>query len=204
MNLFRRLANPLFALFLVLPFLTVACSSDSDDSDDGIPSITLTDEDGSTTVDLDVLDDVLDTLPVGGISDDERAGLVFMREEEKLARDVYIYLFAQWGKKVFDNISRSEVTHTEAVLTLLVRYNIPDPVGNNAEGVFEDTYLQGLYDSLIAAGSASLLDGLFVGAEIEELDILDIQRLADEVVDNEDIVVVYENLIKGSRNIEVN
>ena len=200
MKSFRQSTNPLLMLLLALSFLTVGCSSDSKDSDDDVPSITVTEEDGSTSVDADVLDDILDALPKDAISEDERAGLVFMREEEKLARDVYIYLFAQWGQKVFDNISESEQSHTDAVLALLDRYDIPDPVGSNAEGVFEDSYLQGLYDSLIASGSASLLDGLYAGAEIEELDIIDIQRLADEVVGNEDIVIVYENLIKGSRN----
>lgn len=123
-----------------------------------------------------------------------------MREEEKLARDVYIYLFDQWGSEVFDNISNSEQTHTDAILTLLVRYDITDPVGNNAEGVFVDTFLQGLYDTLVAQGSASLIDALLVGAAIEEIDIIDIQNLVNALVGNEDIALVYENLLKGSRN----
>lgn len=200
MKILNYLTNPLFMLLLVLPVLTVGCSSDSVD-EETVTSITTTADDGATSVDEVVLDDLLETLQSPGeLSAEEIAGLVFMREEEKLAHDVYVYLFAEWNAKVFDSISNSEHTHTDAILTLLNRYNIPDPVGSNAEGVFEDVYLQGLYDLLIATGSASLLDGLYVGAEIEEIDILDIQRLADEVVDNQDIVIVYENLIKGSRN----
>ena len=37
------------------------------------------------------------------LSDAEAATLVFMREEEKLARDVYITLYDQWEHPVFNN-----------------------------------------------------------------------------------------------------
>jgi hypothetical protein len=134
------------------------------------------------------------------LSEAEVNGLLFMREEEKLARDVYIAMYALGYSKVFDNISNSEQTHTDAILTLLNRYAIPDPVGDNAEGVFVDPVLQDLYDALIVLGSPSQIEALFVGAEIEEIDILDIQKYIDEVEGNSDIVVVYENLMKGSRN----
>ena len=193
----HRFTKPLLIIFFTLPFYITGCSSEGTDD---VISITTTDEDGSTSVDDTVLTDVLDTLPLEDLSTAESDGLVFMREEEKLARDVYIYLFDQWGSKVFDNISNSEQTHTDAILTLLVRYDITDPVGNNAEGVFVDTYLQGLYDTLVAQGSASLIDALIVGAAIEEIDIIDIQTLVNALEGNEDIVLVYENLLKGSRN----
>lgn len=134
------------------------------------------------------------------LSDDEAAGLVFMREEEKLARDVYIYLYQTWGQKTFEYIAASEQTHTDAMLELLYKYGIDDPVGDNAEGVFVDQYLQGLYDTLVATGSASLIDGLLVGAAIEEIDLIDIKHLVDELDGNDDIKQVYENLIAGSEN----
>ena len=123
-----------------------------------------------------------------------------MREEEKLAHDVYTELNALWSHNTFANISLSEQTHTEAVLLLIERYAIIDPVGSNPVGVFQDPALQGLYDILLARGSATLIDALVVGAEIEEIDLVDIEdRLAD-VSENNDIVLVYENLMKGSRN----
>jgi hypothetical protein len=139
-------------------------------------------------------------MPLGVISAEEEAGLVFMREEEKLAHDVYIQLDAQWQQAVFANIAVSELTHTEAVLLLLQRYTISDPVGPNPAGVFVDPTLQGRYDMLVARGSATLIDALMVGAEIEELDIFDLDQRLATVVDNDDIVLVYENLKKGSRN----
>ena len=86
------------------------------------------------------------------------------------------------------------------MLVLLDRYSIIDPVGSNAEGVFVDVSLQGLYDTLVAQGSASLIDALLVGTAIEEIDIIDIQNLVDALEGNDDIALVYENLMKGSRN----
>ena len=142
----------------------------------------------STSTSLDIL------------SDNEAAGLVFMREEEKLARDVYIYLYEAWGQKTFDNIAASEQAHTDAMLDLLHKYGLDDPVGYNDEGVFVDQKLQGLYDTLIATGSASLIDALLVGAAIEEIDLIDIKHLVDELDGNDDIRLVYENLIAGSEN----
>lgn len=197
MKYFKKSITPLFILLAGLSFLTVGCS---DGTTDTISSITTTDDDGSTSVVDATLDDVLFTLPLDDISETELHGLLFMREEEKLAHDVYVYLFAEWGATVFDKISQSEQTHTDAILTLLERYGITDPVGDNPEGIFVNQLLQDLYDDLISIGSSSLESALYVGAEIEEIDILDIQKYVDEVEGNEDIVIVYENLLKGSRN----
>lgn len=197
MKLLNKLINPMFVLMLALSVLTVGCSSDSEET---ITSITTTDEDGSTSVDDAALDDVLSGLPLEDLSAAEAAGLVFMREEEKLAHDVYVAMFSLGYSKVFDNISNSEQTHTDAMLTLLERYGIPDPVGTNPEGIFVNTDLQALYDVLIDLGSPSLIEALFVGAEIEEIDIIDIQNLVDALEGNEDIAIVYESLMKGSRN----
>jgi hypothetical protein len=166
----------------------------------GPPDIVEVDADGNTSVDMNSLQTEMAGIALGTISAAEGAGLVYMREEEKLAHDVYIYLDSLWHHNTFANIAISEQTHTEAVLFLLDRYSITDPVGMNGEGVFSDPALQGLYDSLTARGSASLLDALIVGAEIEEIDLIDLETRLAEVVDNEDIVLVYENLMKGSRN----
>ena len=42
------------------------------------------------------------------LPDSETVTLKFMREEEKLARDVYLYLFDVWGQWIFENIAASE------------------------------------------------------------------------------------------------
>ena len=133
------------------------------------------------------------------LSDIEAAHLVFMREEEKLARDTYITLGESWGLKVFSNISRSEQTHMDALLTLLNAYGLEDPVVDNAVGSFTNVILAGLYVDLVASGEASLLDALYVGAFIEEVDIRDIEYAIAETT-KADIIAVYENLIAGSEN----
>lgn len=199
----KKSVNPLIIFLLAASVFVVGCSSTNSEEPVTRTSITTTDADGVTSVDDTALNDLLDTYtPPDDLSAEEIAGLLFMREEEKLAHDVYIDLYATWGAKVFDNISKSEQTHTDAILVLLNKYNIPDPVGTNAEGVFVDPYLQTLYVDLIIMGSPpnALTNALVVGALIEEIDILDIQNEVDKVEGNGEIVVVYENLIKGSRN----
>lgn len=125
--------------------------------------------------------------------------LEYMREEEKLARDVYRTLFGIWGLPVLDNISESEQVHTTQVEDMLEKYRLPDPVVDDATGVFVDQELAVLYDTLIVEGSRSSLKALYVGAAIEEIDMIDLQRAIDET-DNADIQRLYENLMSGSRN----
>jgi hypothetical protein len=138
-------------------------------------------------------------LPYQEVDAAEREDLVFMREEEKLARDVYRALDDLWGMRVFRNIAGAEQSHMNALLTLLEKYEIPDPVGSNGPGEFSSSQLQTLYDELIAQGSQSLIDALVVGATIEDLDIHDLDTALGRT-DNEDIRTVYQNLQKGSRN----
>lgn len=143
--------------------------------------------------------DQVDELPIEPLSDGELAALSFMREEEKLARDVYLHFYDLWGSNIFINIANSEQTHTDAVLHLIQKYGLADPAAGNQEGIFLDPMLQGLYDMLIAQGTPSLMDALVVGATVEDLDIYDLHRLMMEV-DNQDIILVFEMLLKGSRN----
>jgi hypothetical protein len=132
------------------------------------------------------------------LSEDEVSALLYMREEEKLARDVYIALGSRWNLPVFQNISQSEQTHMDAIKVLLDRYELTDPISNE-NGIFTNPDLQTLYNDLIARGSQSLAEALNVGAAIEEIDILDLQqRLAQ--TDNADIQQVFNNLLNGSSN----
>lgn len=134
------------------------------------------------------------------LSADEIAGLMFMREEEKLAHDVYVALYEKWGHNVFYQISLSEATHTAAILGLIESHDLDDPVDDNPPGVFENDDLQALYNQLVAMGQPSLIDALKVGCLIEEKDIKDINDKKALVIDEPDIVTVYDNLLCGSRN----
>lgn len=138
------------------------------------------------------------TLPLEPLSVEEEGSLYLMREEEKLARDVYQALFEKWELAIFSNIASSEQRHTDRIKYLLDRYQLSDPFIDQP-GVFSDAHLQELYTALVVRGSASQLEALMVGATIEDLDIHDLDNLLP-VVDNADITQVYENLLKGSRN----
>ncbi|MCA9966153.1 MAG: DUF2202 domain-containing protein [Anaerolineales bacterium] len=133
------------------------------------------------------------------LTDDEAAGLLFMREEEKVARDVYLTLYDEWGLRVFSNIASSEQQHMDAILTLINLYGLTDPVGSNDVGVFTNPDLQALYDDLLAQGLESPAAAIEVGILIEQTDIADLQtRLA--ATDNSNIERVYNNLLRGSQN----
>ncbi len=136
---------------------------------------------------------------VSSLSLEEGAALTFMREEEKLAHDVYAALYSLWGANVFYQISLSETTHTEAILALLTKYGIADPAANTAPGEFADPALQALYNTLMTMGQVSLIDALGVGALIEETDIHDINEKV-AITDEADILTVYTSLLCGSGN----
>lgn len=138
-------------------------------------------------------------LPSEPLSQEEIDSLLLMREEEKLARDVYQTLYEKWGLQIFTNIAQSEQTHAEAVRDLLEKYDIADPVADDTIGAFVNSDMQKLYTELVAKGEASEVAALTVGATIEDLDIKDLQDLIAKT-DNQDIAMVYENLTRGSRN----
>ena len=137
-------------------------------------------------------------LPFEDLSQEEIDGLLFMREEEKLARDTYLRLYDLFGLRNFRNISKSEQAHMDAILYLLNKYEIEDPVGSNEIGVFENEELQQLFNGLMEMGQVGKIEALKVGALIEETDILDIQNELDNTVDNQDLRFVYGNLIRAS------
>lgn len=148
-----------------------------------------------------------DQLPIGisepevlsdELNQNEIDALLFMREEEKLARDVYLTLYEEWNLAIFNNIARSEQQHMDAVKVLLDRYDLEDPMLGEI-GDFENQTLQELYDELVITGSKSIQDALLVGGAIEEIDILDLKEGLTEST-NPDVIRVFESLLRGSYN----
>lgn len=125
--------------------------------------------------------------------------LQFLREEEKLARDVYITLYAKWKINIFNNISKSEQQHTDAVKALIAARGFVDPVTDDTVGVFVNKTLDGLYGSLTSKGALSEVEAIIVGVTIEDLDIEDIEHMKARTSDKE-ALAVYDNLQCGSRN----
>jgi hypothetical protein len=132
------------------------------------------------------------------LSDEVKQQLQFMGEEEKLARDVYVYLEGLWNNNVFANIAKAEQIHIDSVSKFLEAYNIPN-LAPEAYGVFTNASLQALYDSLIVKGSLSVTEALMVGALIEEVDISDLYTSIAEANDQA-IIQMYTGLLNGSYN----
>lgn len=136
------------------------------------------------------------TLPVGILSDIQKQDLVYMFEEEKLARDVYLHLYDTWGLKIFYNIAQSEGQHMDSIKALLQKYVLHIPA--DTRGVFENTTLAILYGQLTTSGDSSIISGLQIGIDIENLDIEDL--VARNVGVPADVQLVYDSLKNGSYN----
>lgn len=143
-------------------------------------------------------DDDNDNVALIPLSQTEINDLKFLREEEKLAHDVYLFSFEKYQINIFNSISQSEQTHTESVLALLNKYGIVDPASAQI-GIFNNQDLQALYTSLTAQASISLVEALKVGATVEDLDINDIDDFTVNTTKS-DLLSVYNNLNCGSKN----
>jgi hypothetical protein len=119
----------------------------------------------------------------------------------------------------------SEQTHTDTVRDMLAKYGIPDPNpdANNLPdsiGVFTGAdygwYFTEKYLALVDRGTPSLLDALYVGAFIEELDMLDIVGCPKVIVETDNgieegqcgllytdepaLQTMYTHLVDGSKD----
>jgi len=176
-------------------------------------------------LDEDSDDDKSDDDLSNGLDKAEQHHLTFMREEEKLARDVYASLASMWpDSSVFVNVGEgSEQTHADVMRDKLEEYGLedPNPETNNLPsslGVFtgEDygAYFTDKYQLLINQGSQSELDALYVGALIEELDMHDIVNCPEVIVDTDNgindcglhytdeqpLINAYNSLLDGSKS----
>ena len=176
-----------------------SCSKEDDivKDEDNIPVIEETSEELSElykTIEKSIL-----ALPKENLDQGELDGLMLMREEEKLARDVYEYMYLKYDMKIFNNIMKSEEAHMFAVKVMIEKYDLEDPVDDSPAGVFKSHELQNIYNALIDKGNVSLTEALIVGTIIEDLDIHDLNELL-KTSSNKDLIYVYENLNLGSRN----
>jgi hypothetical protein len=133
------------------------------------------------------------------LTDTDLDGLLWMREEEQLAHDVYVTLGYLWGLRIFENIAASETTHIDAARAVLDGYDLVDPAADNDLGTFTNPQIQDLFDRLVAEGSSSVVAALEVGAFIEELDIVDL-RVRDSATEEVVLTELYAQLEHGSRN----
>lgn len=133
------------------------------------------------------------------VSDTDIENLLYMQQEEKLARDVYLTLYEQWGAAIFANISESEQQHMDAIKRLLKIFSLEEFIIDDTAGFFTDQEFTDQYEQCVALGSASLLDALNVGVSIEEQDIVDLTEALEETTAR-NVRRVFENLLAGSEN----
>lgn len=190
---FIRYLGAALGMAAFTPVLT-GCGGGSEDAADAAP---VTDD--STAA---VTDTPPGVVTATGLSQAEIDGLLYMVEEEKLAHDVYVALDALWGTQVsvFSSIAPSETQHTESVRERILAHGLTDPTADKAPGQFVNQELQALYDTLVGKGQTNLIEALQVGCLIEEVDIQDLMDRKAEVIDEPDIVAVYDSLMCGSRN----
>lgn len=186
MNAKFTITSALIGSMLACSSAVIAGGSRYDGGNQGSATIKLSSNQNATTTDL---------------SSAEVDDMRFMREEEKLARDVYLTMDEYWGKqtRVFANIAESEQSHTSTVNYILDKFSVEDPVTNDSIGVFTNQELQALYNDLIAKGKLSFINALYVGALIEEKDMKDILAAIDRT-DERAIIIAYSNLLDGSKS----
>jgi len=132
------------------------------------------------------------------LSNQEIENLQFLKEEEKLARDVYLYSFDLYNQNIFKNISNSEQSHMNSVTVIMNKYNIQD-LSFEERGKFSNELLQELYDHLTELSERSLEDALIAGATVEDLDINDLNNFILNT-DHQDVEDMLQLLNCGSRN----
>lgn len=181
----------LFIFFLILlPLELISCESDANSAEEYSAGYVETE----TPAQIAAINSAVGTLD---ITPADMAGLMLMREEEKMAKDVYTYFYSQFNYRIFNNISKSETVHSEAVLRVINYYKLTDPTTNVA-GTFSDAHMQELYTKFTTEAK-TVEDALKTGAFIEEYDIADLKKLIAET-DNTYIKRVYTNLKGGSEN----
>ena len=191
-------------VFILVVAFVAGCGGEVETSTtlDTDAGVTTTAVDASTTTTtLEGADRTHPTADVaaGPLGQQEQAALIYLREEEKLAHDVYVTLYEKWGTRVFSNISVSETKHMASMKSLLDNYGLADPISTDEIGVFTNQELQRLFDTLVARGGVSQAEALKVGVTIETKDIEDLERLI-ALTSHSDIDEVAQNLLGGSQN----
>jgi hypothetical protein len=166
---------------------------------EGPALVTRVDDQGYTAVDLGALAGALGELKAGELDEPELEAILYLREGEKLARELFLILDEQWGESTFALAATAEDTHTEALKALIDRYELWDPMSVTSGGEYVNEELYELHHKLAGQGRDSLVEALKVGVEIEEISILDLREYVAET-DDADVQMVYENLLRASRN----
>lgn len=145
---------------------------------------------------IPVLQPLTDSAP---LTMTESGDILFIREEEQLAHDLYTRWYGMYSIPVFSNIAASETMHVNEVQLLIDRYGLQGNRIGNASTGYHNATIQSLYNSLAAQGDASLTGALEASLAVEERDIADLDHALAGTT-RADIIQVYSNLRRGSEN----
>lgn len=145
---------------------------------------------------IPVLQPLPDSAP---LTTTESGDILFMREEEQLAHDLYTRWYGMYSIPVFSNIAASETMHVNEVQLLIDRYGLQGNQIGNASTGYHNATIQSLYNSLAPQGDASLTGALEASLAVEERDIADLDHALAGTT-RADIIQVYSNLRRGSEN----
>ena len=155
------------------------------------------------------------------LSQDNINDLAYMGNEERLAHDVYMYLYNYHGKSInqlYNIASKSETKHISIVRDLVNKYNITKdnitnlstaPVASSSTpqsslpaGKYDIASIQNLYNTLIAKGKNSKQDALEVGCMVEVTDINDLNEKIEHAQESgaQDLIDGFNILRNGSYN----
>lgn len=200
-------------LSLLTSFLLIGC--DSSDITKNMQNSDVTAQKASAAIPQPVLD-AIDT-EKSVVNQELLNTLSYMGNEERLAYDVYNYLYTLYPEvKQLDNIaSKAEIVHIQTVQKLVQKYiseysqftNTENELGykdsaveDMTAGSYDIRAIQDLYDVLVAKGAASAKDSLEVGCLVEVTDIDDLDKyiiLAQES-NATDIELAFNFLRDGS------
>lgn len=135
---------------------------------------------------------------ISSINETEINSLLYMREEEKMARDLYKEWYRTWKITPFKSIANSEQKHMDSIKVLITQFSLKDPV-KSEEGKFTNATIQKLFNELKSKGDESVLSALKSAIIVEETDIHDLNSGISNTSDV-NIKRVYNNLRQGSVN----
>jgi len=110
---------------------------------------------------------------------DEKASVLYAREQQKLARDLYQVLGAKWSAVILQSTAHAEQKHMDTVKSLIDGLKLTDPA-QPAAGQFTDPMFQKLYGQLLDRGSVSLVEALRAAAYMEEMEIRDTRGFVED------------------------
>ncbi|RFO96418.1 hypothetical protein DIC66_14055 [Rhodoferax lacus] len=136
--------------------------------------------------------------PATAMSTEAAASLAFMREQQQLLFEIYDLDVSVWNLPLFTNLRESASTTSESAKLLLDRYQQADPMYGLPSGTFKSPEFQALYEKFANVTRENLIEALTVSIEMEELNVRELSDQKAQVVNNADVLIIYDSVLKAS------